>query len=386
MIITAQWIASLAAVFAALGILQCLAGLFAAYRFAARPALEAAKLPPVTLLKPLCGHEPLLEESLSSCCAQTYPNCQIVFGVQDPADPALLVVERLRTKFPDREMSIIVDPKIHGPNRKIGNLINMLPAARHDILVFSDSDLHVAPDYLERLIAALEQPGVGLISTLYLGRPAGTGFWQSLGATQISHVFLPGTLLARAFGRQDCLGNTMVLHRETLERAGGLHGLVDELADDNLLGQRVRALGLKVGLADIVTAATVPEASPAAMWQHEVRWARTIRALAPVAYAASSLQYPIFWASAALLLSHAALWSVALLALSWLVRAGSAFGIEHALRPRLSRPVTPTPSWLLPLRDFLSVAVIVASFAGSRVVWRGHIFNAGFRVAPRPGE
>ena len=386
MIITAQWIASLAAVFAALGILQCLAGLFAAYRFAARPALEAAKLPPVTLLKPLCGHEPLLEESLSSCCAQTYPNCQIVFGVQDPADPALLVVERLRTKFPDREMSIIVDPKIHGPNRKIGNLINMLPAARHDILVFSDSDLHVAPDYLERLIAALEQPGVGLISTLYLGRPASSGFWQSLGATQISHVFLPGTLLARAFGRQDCLGNTMVLHRETLERAGGLHGLVDELADDNLLGQRVRALGLKVGLADIVTAATVPESSPAAMWQHEVRWARTIRALAPAEYAASSLQYPIFWASAALLLSDAAPWSLALLAFSWLVRVGSASGIEHALRSRLSGPAIPTSLWLLPLRDFLSIAVIVASFAGSRVVWRGHVFNASLRVAPRPGE
>ena len=178
----------------------------------------------------------------------------------------------------------------------------------------------------------------------------------------------------------------MVLYRETLERAGGLHGLVNELADDNLLGQRVRALGLKVGLADIVTAATVPEASPAAMWQHEIRWARTIRALAPGAFAASSLQYPIFWASAALLFSHAATWSLALLALSWLVRAGSASGIEHALRSRLSGPAIPTSSWLLPLRDFLSIAVILASFAVSRVVWRGHIFNAGLRVAPRPSE
>ena len=386
MIITAHGIALLAAVLAALGILQCLAGWFATFRFAALPTLEPVRLPPVTLLKPLCGNEPLLEESLASCCAQTYPTCQIVFGVQDPDDAALLVVERLRAKFPDLEKAIIVDPKIHGPNLKIANLINMLPAARHNILVFSDSDLHVAPDYLEHLVAALEQPGVGLISTLYLGRPAGTGFWQSLGATQISHVFLPGTLLARALGRQDCLGNTMVLHRETLERAGGLHGLVGELADDNLLGQRVRALGLKVGLADIVTAATVPESSLAAMWQHELRWARTIRALAPAAFAASALQYPIFWAFIALLLSHAAPWAVALAALSWLVRAGAAYGIEHALRSRLSRPATPTPSWLLPLRDFLSIAIIVASFAGSRVVWRGHILNAGFRMAPRPGE
>lgn len=386
MIALAGVFATLAAVLAGLGILQCAAGLLAACCFAGRTPPPPATLPPVTLLKPLCGDEPLLEEALASCCLQTYPDYQLVFGLQDPNDPALAVIERLRAKYPQRDITLIVNPLLQGPNRKIANLLNMLPAARHDLLVFSDSDLHVAPDYLERLTASLQRPGVGLVCTLYLGLPAVAGLWQRLGATQISHIFLPGTLLARAFGRQDCLGNTMILHRDTLERAGGLHGLVHELADDNVLGQRVRDLGLQVGLADIVTSATVPEASPAAMWQHEIRWARTIRKLAPVPFAASALQYPIFWASIALLLSCGAPWSVALLSLSWAARAAAAAGIQRVLRSRMARPPASIPVWLLPLRDFLSIAEIVASFAGDQVVWRGHIFSPGQQVAPRPME
>lgn len=371
---------------ATLGILQCLAGWVVLRRFAGPSDLPMTVLPPVTLLKPLCGDEPLLEEALVSSCRQAYPDFQIVFGVQDPLDPALAIVDRLRDRFPDLDVTVTIDPTPHGTNRKISNLMNMMPAARHDLLVFSDSDLHVGPDYLERLAVALHQPGVGLVSTLYVGLPSGPSLWQRLGATQISHVFLPGALLARAFGRQDCLGNTMILRRETLELAGGLRGLVNELADDNVLGQRVRHLGLKVTLADIVTAVTVPEASPRAMWLHEIRWARTIRALAPVGFAASAIQYPIFWASFALLLSRAAPWGFALLGVAWATRAAAAAGIERKLRSRLSRPPASTPAWMLPLRDFLSIAEIVASFASNRVVWRGHIFQTGGRTASRPAE
>lgn len=369
-------LAWLAAAIAGLGMLQCLAGVLAAWRFARLRLPSPAALPPVTLLKPLCGDEPLLEQALTSCCRQDYPEFQVVFGVQNPADPALAVVERVRARFPQCDITVVSDATPHGSNRKIGNLLNMLPAARHGVLVFSDSDLHVGPDYLERLAAALAQPGAGLISTLYIGLPGGSGWLQRLGATQISHVFLPGTLLARAFGRQDCLGNTMALRRDTLERAGGLAALADELADDNVLGQRVRGLGLGVGLADFVTAVTVPEASPASVWQHEIRWARTIRTLAPVAFAASVIQYPIVWAALALALSAAAPWSVGLLAAAWAVRAGSAVLLQRVLRRRMSQP-PPVPCWLLPLRDLLSVVETVVSFASDRVVWRGHVIDAG---------
>jgi ceramide glucosyltransferase len=379
-------IASAAAVLAVLGIVQCAAGLAAAIWFAVRPLRPPATFPPVTILKPLCGDEPLLEEALASCCRQSYPEFQMVFGVQDLDDPALAVVERVRARFPDCDITVIADRTLHGPNRKIANLINMLPAAKHNLLVFSDSDLHVAPNYLERLVAALQQPKMGLVSTLYVGLPGGRGWVQRLGATQISHVFLPGALLARAFGRQDCLGNTMILRRSTLERIGGLRSLVTELADDNVLGQRVRDLGLRVGLADIVTAATVPEASRAAIWQHEIRWARTIRNLAPVGFATSAIQYPIFWAALAAVFSLGAFWSLGLLAAAWAMRGVGAMSLNRILRHRLSRPAAPMPFWLLPLRDFLSVIEILASYASNRVVWRGHIVHSGSHMASGAAE
>ncbi len=328
------------------------------------------------MLKPLHGDEPGLEDALATLCRQDYPDFQVVFGVQDPADPAIAVVRRVQTRFPGRRLTLVVDPTTHGANRKVANLINMLPAARHAVLAIADSDLHVAPDWLDRLAAALEPEGTGLVTTLYAGRPA-TGAWvQRLGAEQITHAFLPGALLARALGRQDCLGATMVLRRATLARIGGFEALVDHLADDNALGRKVQALGLAVALADTVPQTTVPEATPAALWRHELRWARTVRALAPAAFAASALQYPIVWALAAVALSGGAGWSWAGLAGAWTVRAAAGRGIDLALRRHGGTLAFPLPVWLLPVRELISLAVLIAAFAGNRVEWRGHHLTA----------
>ena len=188
---------------------------------------------------------------------------------------------------------------------------------------------------------------------------------------QINQFFLPGALLARALGRQDCLGATMALRRATLERIGGLHALVDHLADDNLLGRLVQRLGLNVVLADTVPATTVPETSFAALWRHELRWARTIRALAPLQFAASVLQYPLVWAALALLLSWGAAWAAAWFAVAWAVRALAARGIDRSLALAFRTPV-----WLLPLRELMSVVVMVASYAGREVDWRGYTLEA----------
>jgi ceramide glucosyltransferase len=136
-------------------------------RFAGRPAAEPRALPPVTVLKPLYGDEALLEEALASFCTQDYPDYQIIFGLHARDDTALPVARRVAARFPGRDITLIVDPTEHGRNRKVGNLINMLPAARHDLLLIADSDIHVQPDYLRRLVAALETEGVGLATTLY---------------------------------------------------------------------------------------------------------------------------------------------------------------------------------------------------------------------------
>jgi ceramide glucosyltransferase len=374
-------LALIAALLALLGLLQCVLGLIAVRHFANPPTPRGGHLPahalPVTILKPLCGSEPLLEEALESCFSQAYPEFQIVFGIQDPGDPALEVVERVRSRHPACDIRIVVDSTMHGPNRKVSNLINMLPFARHEILVISDSDLHLPPNYLERLVSKLEKPGVGLVTSLYIGLPSTRDSWAAaLGATQISHHFLPGVLLSRAMGRQDCLGSTAMIRFETLQRAGGFQTLVQLLAEDNVMGQRVRDLGLSIELADIVPAATVPEPAFAPLWHHEIRWTRTIRELAPVSLCASTLQYPLFWSMLAALASGAALWSLLVFLACWMVRVGCAWSIDAALRPRVGRAAFPTPVWIAPLRDILSVAEIVTCFWVNEVTWRGHRLGA----------
>ncbi len=338
---------------------------------------------PVTVLKPLHGDEPLLEEALTSVCRQAYPPLQVVFGVNDAADTALPVVRRLQARFPGCDIAVVVEPTGHGANRKVGNLINMLPAAKHDVLVIADADMHVAPDWLHRLVVALDEPGVGLVTTVYTGMPVGPlrpapsregrgrDAIGALGADQINHYFLPGALLARAMGRQDCLGATMMLRRQTLERIGGFAALVDHLADDNVLGRLVQGLGLRVALAETIPSTTVPETSLRALWRHELRWARTIRALVPLQFAASVLQYPLVWAALAVLLGSGAGWTLAWFVVAWAIRAVAARGIDRALAL-----ANRTPLWLLPLRELMSVVVMAASYTGRRVEWRGHTLEA----------
>ena len=342
---------------------------------------------PVTVLKPLHGDEPLLEAALGSVCRQDYPALQVVFGVQDAADTALPLVRRLQARFPSCDTAVVVGAGGRGPNRKVANLINMLPAAKHDVLVIADADIHVAPDWLHRLVAALEEPGVGLVTTVYTGVPVGPlppppsregrgrPLIGALGAAQINHYFLPGALMARAMGRQDCLGATMMLRRETLERIGGFAALVDHLADDNVLGRLVQGLGLRVELAETIPATTVPETTLLALWRHELRWARTIRALEPAAFAASVLQYPLVWGALAVLLGGGATWTLAWFVLVWATRAAAVRGVDRALAL-----ANRSPLWLLPLRELMSVVVMAVSYAGRRVDWRGHTLEAqGFK-------
>lgn len=375
-------LAGVACLLALAGIGQAIAGFLAVRGFAAEPGLAAGALPPITLLKPLYGDEPLLEAALSSVCAQDYPCFQIVFGVQNAADPAIAVVRRLQQRFPTTDITLVIDPTPHGANRKVANLINMRGKAKHELLVIADSDLHCAPDYLRQVAAGFEAPSarkIGLVTTLYAGLAATPCLAGRLGASAINHGFLPGALMSRDLGREDCLGATMALHAATLDRIGGLQALVAHLADDNVLGQLVRAQGLAIRVAATVPATTVPETTLGALFRHELRWARTILSLVPVAFAASSIQYPIFWA----LLAWALAWPAdvagwagpALVALAWAVRAGCAVAIDARLGLVAAQRATPAPILLLPLRDLLSMAIVLASYASDTVEWRGNMMH-----------
>ncbi len=373
---------------ASFGLAQAVTGLVAMLVFAGRRAAAPAIRPPVTILKPVCGDENLLEAAIASFCTQSYPVFQMVIGAHGADDPAVAVARRVAARFPECDISIVIDPARHGANGKISNLMNMLPHAKHDLLVIADSDLHVRPDYLDSVVAALLRPGTGLITTVCGGEAAVPGIAARLGAAHISHTFLPGTLMAVALGRQDCLGGTMALRRDVLARVGGLAALVDHLADDNVLGQLVRQLGLSVRIANTLPVVTVQEPSLRDIWLHELRWARTIRALAPAVYFFSALQYPLFWAMLAIIASGGARVACAAFITAWAARIAVAAGIDRAAAAKRARPARPTPAWMWLLRDVLSVAEVGASFWSNRVVWRGRAMQAdhGVPVRPEPAE
>jgi ceramide glucosyltransferase len=366
------------------GVAQALAGLAALALFARRRPAVPTSRPPVTILKPVCGDEALLEEAIASFCAQSYPEFQMVIGAHAPDDPAVAVARRVAARFPACDISIVIDASRHGANGKISNLMNMLPHARHDVLVIADSDLHVRPDYLDSVVAALAVPGTGLVTTLCGGEAASDGMAGRLGAAHISHTFLPGALLAVALGRRDCLGGTMALRRDVLARAGGLAALVGHLADDNVLGQLVRQLGLSTRLANTLPVVTVQERTVRDIWLHELRWARTIRALAPLVYCCSALQYPLLWALLAVIVSGAAPIACGVFLAAWAARILVAAGIDRAAAPKRARTARATPAWLWPLRDLLSVAEVGASFWSRTVVWRGRTMYADHGIPPRP--
>ncbi len=214
----------------------------------------SGKMPPVSVMKPLRGEDVALAENLRSFCRQDYPRYQIVFGVADAQDPAVAVVRALMAEFPAADLALVIDPGQQGANLKVANLRNMLPSVRHDILVLADSDMRVAPSYLAQIVpplmrAAGDGQAAGLVTCLYRGVSTG-GLWSDLACLHINHGFLPQAVLAERLGLgAGCFGATMAVNRTTLEAVGGFEALADTLADDHVLGQRVRRLGLAVALS-----------------------------------------------------------------------------------------------------------------------------------------
>jgi ceramide glucosyltransferase len=341
-------------------------------RFARRPAPLANGRASVTILKPLHGAEPGLHDNLASFCAQDYPGpVQIIFGVQDPADAAIAVVRRLMADFPSADISMVVDPSPHGANRKIANLINMAKSIRHDIVVLADSDMRVERDYLARVIGALAQPGIGLVTCLYRGVPA-AGFWSRLAAMAIDYHFLPSVLLGLSLGiARPCFGSTIALSRDMLTRIGGFEAFADHLADDNAIGEAVRRAGQRVAIPTMVIAHACPTRGPRELFHQELRWARTIRALDPPGFLGSVVTHPLPFALLALGTGHMGVLGAVVVAGVIACRLVLQAQVDHALGLTATR-------WPLgPLRDLLSFLVFVASWFGGAVSWRGRRYRVG---------
>jgi ceramide glucosyltransferase len=340
--------------------------------------LAEGQLPPVSILKPLRGVDPEMWESFCSHCEQDYPHLQIIFGVSDPGDPAVEVVRRLQAKYPGREIRLMVCERVLGANVKVSNLVQMLSAASHEILLVNDSDIRVPADYLRKVVASLADDSVGLATCIYRGAAEPT-LGSRLEALSISTDFVPGVLSARFLenGLHFGLGSTLAFRRRDLDAIGGFEALLDYLADDYELGRRIAANGKRVELSTAIVTTFLPAYTMLQFLRHQLRWSRTIRDARRWGYAGLIFTFGLPWAFVTLLAASGARWAWILLALIFAARLAIAFlAADVVLQDRqifgrgLFRNV-----FLLPLRDLIAPVVWMASFMGGRIHWRGDVFK-----------
>jgi ceramide glucosyltransferase len=343
-------------------------------RMQVSPGIGAAATPPITLLKPLCGAEPGLYANLRSFCVQDYADYQLVFGVRDAADPALEVAARLMREFPERQIEVVVDGQQHGSNRKVSNLINMMARARHEVLLISDSDVLVGPDFLSAVAAPLADPTVGLVTCLYHCAPT-SGVWSRLGALYVNDWYIPSVLLSRLFGHRGfASGVALCLRRQMLRDAGGLSAIADHLADDNHLGALVSAQGKRIAVAPYVAQVEHHEPTLQRLAGHELRWMRTLRALQPRCFPLLCVTFTLPMALVGAAITAIGL-PVSAFELGLLVSAIAARLLLGCLPPLTGRNQVPSKLWLLPACDLLVCWAWCRALWTSRVSWRGAEFE-----------
>jgi ceramide glucosyltransferase len=327
----------------------------------------------VSILKPLRGTDPEMYESFRTHCLQDYPEYEIIFGVGDANDPAIPLVEQLKAEFPQREIRLLICPEILGANTKVSNLAQMVREARYEYLIVNDSDIRVEPDYLRRVLAPLADPEVGLVTCLYRGI-ANSTLGSRLESLGISTDFAAGVLVAQNVenGIRFGLGSTLAFRRRDLQAIGGFETIADYLADDYQLGSRIAGLGLKVNLSDVIVETFLPRYTLQGFWNHQLRWARTVRDSRFSGYVGLGLTFGLPWAALALIFARGAVWAWALLAFTAAMRVAVAIVVGNSVLQdrQLLRGLV-----LIPVRDTFALSVWIASFAGHEIIWRGNRFR-----------
>jgi len=358
------------------GIAFCFVSIWSARRFRESAGRQSPTgfAPAVSILKPVKGVDADSYEAFRSHCLQDYTGeYQIIFGVNDAADQAIPVVQKLIAEFPAREIRLVICSEVFGANRKVSNLTYLLREAKYDYVIVNDGDIHVGPEYLTSVMSGFAPQAVGMVTCLYRGRPSAT-LGSRLETLGISTDFAAGVLTARYMerGLRFGLGSTLAMSRSALEKIGGFEAVVDYLADDYELGKRIAQAGFKVELASVVVDTSVSPYSFRAFWEHQIRWARTMRASRPGGYAGLALTYAIPWAILLLLAAPTAWWSWTLLVLALVARIASAISTAWLT---LHDSFLLRDFWLLPLRDVLALGTWMWSYAGNSIMWRGEQFR-----------
>jgi ceramide glucosyltransferase len=321
---------------------------------------DSAFSPGVSVLKPLQGLDLNTYEAFVSHIQQRYPTFEVLFGVRHEDDPAVAEVHRLRRDFPDAPVRLIIGAA-SAANGKVGVLMELAHHAQYPIWVVNDSDIKVTPNYLSNVVAPLSEPFIGLVTCLYRARghslPA---TWEALG---IATDFMPSTLVAPLIGvREFGLGSTLAFRVADLERLGGFAVVADYLADDYQLAKQITGLGKRVLLSTHVVETSVNDSTWRGVWEHQLRWARTIRVSKGRSYAGLPITHAGLWA---LIAAVCGAWVPATILLAASIMSAFITG-GLVLQSRLAAGLC----WLAPVWDVYAFAVWAASYLGKEVRWR----------------
>jgi ceramide glucosyltransferase len=353
-----------------------LAGMWAALRFfgsarGAAPA-DAAPAPPVSILKPVRGLDPDAYENFASFCRQDYPQYEILFGASDENDPTVSVIQKLIADFPHVPIRLLIGSEHQGANDKVAKLCRMAREARHDLLIVTDSDVVVAPDYLRGVAAQLAQPRMGAVTALYRAAEEASSFGMALDAIGSATSFTPSVLIARELeGIQFAMGSTMATTRQRLEEIGEFEGMLDLHSDDYEFGRRIAARGYRVDLLPKPVGMQFPSRTLGEHLRHELRWLIGIRNNRRGGHFGMIVTHGLPWAVAAALVSPTSAIAAAWLAAYLCLRIGCGYVVGGW---GLGDPVVRSKPWLLPVYDFFAFFTWMASFVLNKIEWRGSIF------------
>ncbi len=346
-------------------VVYCVLAIIGAARYMMTRAPHLASPPPVSVLRPLAGAEDNTEANLRSLFTQAYPEFEILLAVHDSADPAAAVARRVMLEFPAVPSRLLVAGPSPEPNAKVWSLRALLPAARHETLIMSDSDIFIPPGGFGIMMAELAQSNVALVTCPYRAVP-GHSFWSRLEALGLNTEFLGGLLTARLLGGVDfAIGCTVATRKADLAAIGGLEHLQRYLAEDFMMGNLTHKRGRTVILSRCIIDHHIGGNGFLPSWRHRLRWARSTRRSRPQGYIGE-----LFTKTTAisLILALVARGGLGFAIVGWLFRIcfDAAMGIWV-----LDDPLTGRLWWLLPVEEIASFITWVLGFFGSTITWRG---------------
>ena len=344
--------------------------IFAGVRFLRRERARSLPdfHPPVSILKPVRGVDFATYENFSSFCRQSYPDYEILFCVNDLSDPAVAVIHKVMAEFPQNRIRILTDAAKLGTNQKVNNLVLLAKAAEHEILVQSDGDVRVGPNYLREMASPFADEQLGVLSCFYRST-AQANLGAELEAIGAASDFFAGALVADwKEGVTFALGASLATTKTWLSKIGGYESLVDLLADDYEIGNRVHKAGGKVRLSREIVWTMYPAQTLRGFWDHQVRWARTVRVVRPFSYLGLLVTQGLPWAMVAALVTPTATVGAAYL-LSYLILRLTVAWVVGAWG--IGDEVVGRKLWLVPFRDAVHFLVWLAGFTSNRVNWGG---------------